>query len=221
MSCSVLARNSRGKAVEHLSLVVLPQFGTKEENSLEFSAHAVICRFDSTREKIRSSFRRLALVLGLRGAIAFSLAMRNTESEPRQLILTTTLMIVFVTVFVNGGLTTLALQFFKIESVALGREGGSGGILRSRVGVEDDEEEQTFQAVKTVRLATLSVQFMTKRAVFRPNPTRINRRLLTFMKNILYLDSGKNLTAGFLGEFHHRARSNFISIGTYDQSLRA
>ncbi|XP_065841176.1 sodium/hydrogen exchanger 9-like [Oscarella lobularis] len=84
------------------------------------------------KRKIPWSFQHMLSFAGLRGAIAFSLAMRNTESEPRQLILTTTLMIVFVTVFVNGGLTTLALQFFKIE-----------------VGVEDDEEEQTFQAVKT------------------------------------------------------------------------
>lgn len=52
---------------------------------------------------------------GLRGAIAFALAIRNTETEIRQLIFTTTLMIVIVTVFINGGLSTLALQVLKIK----------------------------------------------------------------------------------------------------------
>ena len=56
-----------------------------------------------------------AVCLGLRGAIAFSLAIRNTDSAARQLILDATLIIVFVTVFVNGGLTTQMLLFFKIR----------------------------------------------------------------------------------------------------------
>jgi hypothetical protein len=60
---------------------------------------------------------------GLRGAIAFALAIRNTQREDRQLIFTTTLVIVLATVFVCGGLTTLALQFLKI-----------------RVGVHDEDD---------------------------------------------------------------------------------
>ena len=55
------------------------------------------------------------LLAGLRGAIAFALAIRNTQTEIRQLIFTTTLMIVIVTVFINGGLSTLALQVLKIK----------------------------------------------------------------------------------------------------------
>ena len=63
-----------------------------------------------------SVLRLLPLPLaGLRGAIAFALAIRNTETEIRQLIFTTTLMIVIVTVFINGGLSTLALQVLKIK----------------------------------------------------------------------------------------------------------
>ena len=54
---------------------------------------------------------------GLRGAIAFALAIRNTQSEERQLIFTTTLCIVMVTVFVCGGLTTAVLQCLKIRYV--------------------------------------------------------------------------------------------------------
>ena len=52
---------------------------------------------------------------GLRGAVAFALAMRNTESESRQLMLTCTLMIVLVTVICCGGTTMSALTFLKIK----------------------------------------------------------------------------------------------------------
>ena len=52
---------------------------------------------------------------GLRGAIAFALAIRNTQSEARQLIFTTTLIIVMATVLVCGGFTTLMLQCLRIK----------------------------------------------------------------------------------------------------------
>lgn len=52
---------------------------------------------------------------GLRGAIAFALAIRNTQTAERQLIFTTTLCIVIATVLVCGSLTTLALQCLKIQ----------------------------------------------------------------------------------------------------------
>ncbi|XP_065180147.1 sodium/hydrogen exchanger 9-like [Sycon ciliatum] len=67
------------------------------------------------KNKIPVKFQKMLLFAGLRGAIAFALAMRNTESEVRQLFLTTTLVIVFVTVLVNGGLTTVGLQYLKID----------------------------------------------------------------------------------------------------------
>lgn len=52
---------------------------------------------------------------GLRGAVAFALAMRNTESVPRQLMLTTVLVIVLVTVIINGGSTLSVLSYLKIR----------------------------------------------------------------------------------------------------------
>ena len=55
------------------------------------------------------------IVLGLRGAVAFALAIRNTSSLPRQLMLTTVLVIVLATVIFNGGLTLRALQFLDIR----------------------------------------------------------------------------------------------------------
>ena len=56
-------------------------------------------------------------ISGLRGAIAFALAVRNTSSKSRQLMFTTTLVIVFVTVLVNGGTTSLMLRWLNIELV--------------------------------------------------------------------------------------------------------
>ena len=54
-------------------------------------------------------------VLGLRGAVAFALAMRNTESVPRQMMLTAVLIVVLVTVIINGGATMSVLSFLKIR----------------------------------------------------------------------------------------------------------
>lgn len=52
---------------------------------------------------------------GLRGAMAFALAIRNPYSEARKAIVTATSLIVIVTVVLIGGMTTTALNWFKIE----------------------------------------------------------------------------------------------------------
>lgn len=52
---------------------------------------------------------------GLRGAIAFALAIRNTESQPKQMVFTTTLLLVFFTVWVFGGGTTPMLTWLQIR----------------------------------------------------------------------------------------------------------
>ena len=69
-------------------------------------------------KKINFRFQHMLVFAGLRGAIAFALAIRNTQTEERQLIFTTTLVIVMVTVLFCGGLTTLALQCLRIQWVA-------------------------------------------------------------------------------------------------------
>lgn len=53
-------------------------------------------------------------ISGLRGAIAFGLAIRNTSSDARKSILTTTSLIVIVTVILCGGLTTQVLSWLGI-----------------------------------------------------------------------------------------------------------
>ncbi|XP_070537705.1 sodium/hydrogen exchanger 6-like [Ptychodera flava] len=78
------------------------------------------------KNKISWNFQHMLTFAGLRGAIAFALAIRNTETAGRQTMLTTTLMIVLVTVVVCGGGTTQMLAWLKI-----------------RVGVDDDDQPQS------------------------------------------------------------------------------
>ncbi|XP_006869924.1 PREDICTED: sodium/hydrogen exchanger 9 [Chrysochloris asiatica] len=75
------------------------------------------------KQKIPWNFQHMMMFSGLRGAIAFALAIRNTESQPKQMMFTTTLLIVFFTVWVFGGGTTPMLTWLQI-----------------RVGVDLDED---------------------------------------------------------------------------------
>lgn len=54
---------------------------------------------------------------GLRGAMAFALAIRDTATYARQMMFSTTLLIVFFTVWVFGGGTTAMLSCLNIRSV--------------------------------------------------------------------------------------------------------
>lgn len=51
---------------------------------------------------------------GLRGAMAFALSIRDTATYARQMMFSTTLLIVFFTVWVCGGGTTPMLTFMSI-----------------------------------------------------------------------------------------------------------
>ncbi|XP_066965843.1 sodium/hydrogen exchanger 6 isoform X4 [Macrobrachium rosenbergii] len=66
------------------------------------------------RPKIPVNFMNMLFFSGLRGAIAFALAIRNTSSDSRKAILTTTSLIVIVTVILCGGLTTQVLSWLGI-----------------------------------------------------------------------------------------------------------
>ena len=52
---------------------------------------------------------------GLRGAVAFALAIRNTESEANQHMASATMMIVLASVILCGGFTTPMLQWLQIR----------------------------------------------------------------------------------------------------------
>ncbi|XP_034988402.2 sodium/hydrogen exchanger 9 [Zootoca vivipara] len=83
------------------------------------------------KQKIPRNFQHMMMFSGLRGAIAFALAIRDTDSQPKQMMLTTTLLIVFFTVWVFGGGTTPMLAWLQI-----------------RVGVDPDEDLKTETATQ-------------------------------------------------------------------------
>ncbi|XP_048362055.1 sodium/hydrogen exchanger 9 [Sphaerodactylus townsendi] len=84
------------------------------------------------KQKIPRNFQHMMMFSGLRGAIAFALAIRDTESQPKQMMFTTTLLIVFFTVWVFGGGTTPMLTWLQI-----------------RVGVDPDEDLKAEIASQT------------------------------------------------------------------------
>ncbi|XP_029905467.1 sodium/hydrogen exchanger 7 isoform X1 [Myripristis murdjan] len=98
------------------------------------------------RHKIKGNFQHMMMFAGLRGAMAFALAIRDTATYARQMMFTTTLLIVFFTVWVFGGGTTPMLSWLHI------RVGGSKALQRQhrhyekwqymRVGVDPDQDPQ-------------------------------------------------------------------------------
>ncbi|XP_072789239.1 sodium/hydrogen exchanger 9 isoform X3 [Taeniopygia guttata] len=75
------------------------------------------------KQKIPWTFQHMMMFSGLRGAIAFALAIRDTGSQPKQMMFSTALLMVFFTVWVFGGGTTPMLSWLQI-----------------RVGVDPDED---------------------------------------------------------------------------------
>ncbi|XP_025228732.1 sodium/hydrogen exchanger 6 isoform X1 [Theropithecus gelada] len=70
------------------------------------------------RSKIGSNFQHMMMFAGLRGAMAFALAIRDTATYARQMMFSTTLLIVFFTVWVFGGGTTAMLSCLHIRYCA-------------------------------------------------------------------------------------------------------
>uniref|UniRef100_A0A8C0VF60 Sodium/hydrogen exchanger n=1 Tax=Cyanistes caeruleus TaxID=156563 RepID=A0A8C0VF60_CYACU len=69
------------------------------------------------RHKISWSFQHMMMFSGLRGAMAFALAIRDTATYSHQMMFSTTLLIVFFTVWIVGGGTTPMLSWLNIRSV--------------------------------------------------------------------------------------------------------
>ncbi|XP_074503615.1 sodium/hydrogen exchanger 6-like [Sebastes fasciatus] len=67
------------------------------------------------RNKIRSNFQHMMMFAGLRGAMTFALSIRDTATYARQMMFTTTLLVVFFTVWVCGGGTTQMLSCQRIR----------------------------------------------------------------------------------------------------------
>uniref|UniRef100_A0A8C2BJW5 Sodium/hydrogen exchanger n=1 Tax=Cyprinus carpio TaxID=7962 RepID=A0A8C2BJW5_CYPCA len=97
------------------------------------------------RHKIRGNFQHMMMFAGLRGAMAFALAIRDTATYARQMMFTTTLLIVFFTVWVCGGGTTPMLSWLHIrvgETSAAEKERLRRLWNYVRVGVDPDQDLQ-------------------------------------------------------------------------------
>ncbi|KAK2882113.1 hypothetical protein Q8A73_022623 [Channa argus] len=82
------------------------------------------------KNKIGNNFQHVMMFAGLRGAMAFALSIRDTETYARQMMFSTTLLIVFFTVWICGGGTTAMLSFMSIP-----------------VGVDSDQENSSSTAL--------------------------------------------------------------------------
>uniref|UniRef100_A0A6Q2YWY5 Sodium/hydrogen exchanger n=1 Tax=Esox lucius TaxID=8010 RepID=A0A6Q2YWY5_ESOLU len=67
------------------------------------------------KNKIGSNFQHVMMFAGLRGAMTFALSIRDTATYARRMMFSTTLLIVFLTVWVCGGGTTPVLSFMSIR----------------------------------------------------------------------------------------------------------
>ncbi|XP_062854224.1 sodium/hydrogen exchanger 7 [Trichomycterus rosablanca] len=97
------------------------------------------------RHKIGGNFQHMMMFAGLRGAMAFALAIRDTATYARQMMFTTTLLIVFFTVWVFGGGTTPMLSWLHIR-VGQASDSEKERLLKLwgylRVGVDPDQDLQ-------------------------------------------------------------------------------
>lgn len=89
------------------------------------------------RHKIRSNFQHMMMFAGLRGAMTFALSIRDTATYARQMMFSTTLLIVFFTVWICGGGTTQMLSCQRI-----------------RVGVDSDQDNSMSIAEGSERRST-------------------------------------------------------------------
>uniref|UniRef100_A0A8D2LFD5 Sodium/hydrogen exchanger n=1 Tax=Varanus komodoensis TaxID=61221 RepID=A0A8D2LFD5_VARKO len=94
------------------------------------------------RNKIGTNFQHMMMFAGLRGAMAFALAIRDTATYARQMMFSTTLLIVFFTVWVFGGGTTAMLSCLHIRWV---RQSPSSSFRK--VGVDADQENVSLRFV--------------------------------------------------------------------------
>ncbi|KAH8263244.1 hypothetical protein KR044_006439 [Drosophila immigrans] len=87
------------------------------------------------KPKISSNFQHMLFFAGLRGAMSFALAIRNTVSDARQTMLTATSLIVIFTVIIQGGASNFLLNWLKIP-----------------VGVDDETEQLNNYQVHSVSI---------------------------------------------------------------------
>nr|XP_046179996.1 sodium/hydrogen exchanger 6-like [Oncorhynchus gorbuscha] len=85
------------------------------------------------RNKISSNFQHMMMFAGLRGAMTFALSIRDTATYARQMMFTTTLLIVFFTVWVCGGGTT---QMLSCQHIRVGVDSDADNSMSMTEGSE-------------------------------------------------------------------------------------
>ncbi|XP_038867758.1 sodium/hydrogen exchanger 6-like [Salvelinus namaycush] len=85
------------------------------------------------RNKISSNFQHMMMFAGLRGAMTFALSIRDTATYARQMMFTTTLLIVFFTVWVCGGGTT---QMLSCQHIRVGVDSDADNTMSITEGSE-------------------------------------------------------------------------------------
>lgn len=101
----------------------------------------------SKKNKIEYNMQHLMVFSGLRGAMAFALAIRNTSSQARKLILTTTSIIVILTVIICGGLTNKLIIWLQIKTGPVFDEESSNNNeeIKSDELIIDDNHKSKFK----------------------------------------------------------------------------
>uniref|UniRef100_A0A8C3L6M1 Sodium/hydrogen exchanger n=1 Tax=Chrysolophus pictus TaxID=9089 RepID=A0A8C3L6M1_CHRPC len=114
------------------------------------------------RHKISWNFQHMMMFSGLRGAMAFALAIRDTATYAHQMMFSTTLLIVFFTVWIVGGGTTPMLSWLNIrvgDHVPSVEEMSESRWLYFRVGVDPDQDppptNDNFQVLQGWFLSTV------------------------------------------------------------------
>jgi len=136
--------------------------------------------------KISSNLQHMMMFSGLRGAIAFALAIRNTISESRQMILSTTLLIVILTVIVNGGCALSVLTWLGIPTGVLEDLAESDPIVNSplHAGYQSVEEGHSREGNQKPEKSWLALQWAgIDRKFFKPLLTHSNPTLMDTLPN--------------------------------------
>uniref|UniRef100_A0A4W6EB70 Sodium/hydrogen exchanger n=1 Tax=Lates calcarifer TaxID=8187 RepID=A0A4W6EB70_LATCA len=100
------------------------------------------------RNKIRSNFQHMMMFAGLRGAMTFALSIRDTATYARQMMFSTTLLVVFFTVWICGGGTTQMLSCQLAIYMCLLFS------LFYRVGVDSDQDNSVSVSLGSERRST-------------------------------------------------------------------
>uniref|UniRef100_A0AAQ5XP94 Cation/H+ exchanger transmembrane domain-containing protein n=1 Tax=Amphiprion ocellaris TaxID=80972 RepID=A0AAQ5XP94_AMPOC len=105
------------------------------------------------KNKIGSNFQHVMMFAGLRGAMTFALSIRDTATYARQMMFSTTLLIVFFTVWICGGGTMLYMGFYAFISLYVCVSSPLPDFFNScclfcfRVGVDSDQEHSVSDSV--------------------------------------------------------------------------